>query len=1428
MVLFFIIGMKFSYAANPLDSLKSITDTALGLFKKDNVPKTVAVLPFTGQGTDEDKKELRITFNNHISSKKFENIKLDEIDEKLAILEKETGKKWSDFDNITLAKKLGVDGLFYVEVLGIEKVYAGVYGSLSIKVKARLVSAENGELIWEKEDSVAERSGGVPLSPWGAISTAISSALVLRDTVKISLMDKLFREMAKSIPEPKVAAVRKPPVIFSVVTNAKDSPFKLGSEILVAVKGESGCIASFEIPEIAKGIPLTEIEPGNYVGKYIVKEGDNGKNKLMKANLFSPKTKLENIYTIYDPIEIDTIPPKEVKNLQIMGLKDKVKITWDKSDDAKDYFIQRSETGDFVDIGITQVNEFYDESAVIGKTYFYRVYARDPAGNLSRHVESKFYYIKKGPTDIGGTISENSVLYKDASPYIVKSDIFILKGVEVVAEPGVVIEFDNNTELKVSGRLILNGNEKNPITIKGKNYKIVVLDAGDNSLKVSSTVFEGGKSIIVSNSSISFNDVKISNFETGILLERNGKIFSKKSIIKHSNVGIFIENGLLEGEYILENNEIGLHYADGFINTDKLIFGFNKRYLQSQKSLSLSKVTINDQLIQELFSFISGISSNVDIQNVSPINKSFRDMKKSLFDQLMLALINSISKGDIESIKTNVSKIESIFYPMTFSNVEFFAYVYSRYISYDKALNYIDKSELKFKEILNEYLNKGKKSAIDIKIDDMKASTMQISDNLEEMLAQRLRLKAVREIVDELIPDMDRNKLQEIDKKILVNASKYVLVIYPITTISTEINASVYYMYAINKGLLLEDLKTYGIIGSDKKNTKIGLVFCNINLITDEVRKLIRKHKFEFIDLKYEICDISNYYPKAKEAMADLLILIKSDTKQIPSTLGSNLNLFSSNIEIKMANTFLEKDFMIITEGGTSYHINEEEGKKAAYIDAYNKISGKLEKEILLFEKNYLSDEIRIKAKAKYISEKTEEPVVVSVLKSYNIFVNQYKSYSDNPVLEISIKNNTNKTINNIKYSLYIKNYMDFPTEDTLESIEPGKIAVVKLKAVFNNRLLELTENTKLQAELKLKYVLDGKLDEVRSTASLNIFEKNALVWDDKRKLSTFITPRDPNILDLSRLIVNNIPKRAINNNISVGVAVFELLKTYGIKYQQDPNSPYSTVSGNAEVIDYVQYPTDTLKRKTGDCDDLVALLASLFESLGIKTAFVDVPGHIFLLFDSGISSSEDIYYGFKKEDFVEYNSKLYIPIETTMINASFLESWKNGVNLYKKFHNKNLNIIFTEKGWELYKPPTFEPEKLKLSIPYNFQSSYISSYTEIIKIRDNNILQNLKNTEYKPENTLYRLFINGMIDDAIHISSIILNTGYKTPQFLNDTGNLYFYTKNYKEALDFYKKAFEISNNYVYINNIIATYEKIFDKKNADFWKNKLSELQK
>lgn len=1419
--IFFSVGGV--YASGPMDFIKSVTDSTVGLFIKGNVPKTVAVMPFTGEGTDDDKKELRITFNNHISSKKFENIKLDEIDEKIAILEKESGKKWSDFDPVTLSKKLGVDGLFYVEVIAIEKVYAGVYGSLTIKVKGKLVSGEKGETIWEKEDSVAERSGGVPLSPWGAISTAVSSAMVLRESVKIALMDKLFREMAKGIPEPKVGVVRKPPVIFSVITNAQDSPFKLGGEILIAMKGQPGCVGNAEIADVSKDIQLSEIEPGNYVGKYIVKDGDNVKGKLIKVSLFDPKSKLESIYTVPHPVELDSIPPAEIKNIKITGLKDKVQLTWERVDDAKDYFIQRSETGEFVDLFITQVPEGYDETAMIGKTYYYRIYARDKAGNPSKPVDVKFYYVKKGPTVLPKNISENFVMYADGSPYIVSENTVIAKGVELTAEPGVVIEIGSGYILNINGKVRLNGDINYPITVKGDKYKINISDGGSDAFMARYVVFENGESLNISNSSAVFENSKVNNFASGIIIERNGLLHSNNLSLISNGYGVSLNNGTLSGSVEFKNNKIAISFNEGDLTKANIKLGENDFYIKANNRLNLKSVELYQSLTKNLEAFIKNIDNNVNIDNIIPLGKSISELRGESVEMLKIAIAKGVISESKDEVIQSLKRFEAVAGSNNISNPEFFAYVYQKYGFPEKGKIFADKTDIKYREILNNYFAKDGSSRFKFQIAEMKYSTIQQADNIEQLLAKRLETKALRDMIDELIPQIDRNKLVEIDKKLLINAGKYVPAIYPFGKIDSEISSSVYFIYAVDQKQIKDDLIAFGIIGSDKKETKIGLVSCNVNFVTDEIRNIIRKHKFEFVDLKYDVCDIFPYYSKAKDQMIDLLVLLKSQSKQLQSKLGSSLNLFSSNIEIRLGNVFLERDYAIITDGGTAYHVNEEDGKNEAFKDALSKIKDKFERNILTFERDLALDDSRIKAKAKYLSEKTQAPVVLTILKDYPIFANQYKSYAEHPILEVAIKNNTKKPLKNVKYSFFIKGLMDFPSEFVAENIDSQQVYVGKIKAVFNNKILDMTENSKYQGEIKAIYVIDGVQNESKAVASLNVYEKNALVWDDKRKLSTFITPRDPNVLDLTRIIANNIANKVGTNNISYGIAVFEFLKTYGVKYQQDPNSPYSSVSNNVEVIDYVQYPSDTLKRKTGDCDDLVALIASLLEGLGVKTAFVDIPGHIFVMFDIGISPLEVDIYGLKKSDFIEYENRLYLPIETTLLKSSFVDSWKQGLNLYNKHYNNNLTITTTDKGWEIYKPPTFEREKISFSLPFNFQSSYNISLQEFKKIRDIEIINYIKTNKIKPENTLYRMFLDGLIEDAIHVSSIIEKQGHKTPQFLNDTGNLYFSIKRYKEALEYYKKAFNLTGNPVYVQNILTTYLKLNDSENYSLWEKKL-----
>jgi hypothetical protein len=95
-----------------------------------------------------------------------------------------------------------------------------------------------------------------------------------------------------------------------------------------------------------------------------------------------------------------------------------------------------------------------------------------------------------------------------------------------------------------------------------------------------------------------------------------------------------------------------------------------------------------------------------------------------------------------------------------------------------------------------------------------------------------------------------------------------------------------------------------------------------------------------------------------------------------------------------------------------------------------------------------------------------------------------------------------------------------------------------------------------------------------------------------------------------------------------------------------------------------------------GDCDDLVVLYASLLESLGIHTAFVDVKdpqkelGHVYLMFEAGVAADRgDLLSSNPKRYVVRENEngkpRLWIPIETTLVAQGFEEAWKAGALEY-------------------------------------------------------------------------------------------------------------------------------------------------------------------
>lgn len=294
--------------------------------------------------------------------------------------------------------------------------------------------------------------------------------------------------------------------------------------------------------------------------------------------------------------------------------------------------------------------------------------------------------------------------------------------------------------------------------------------------------------------------------------------------------------------------------------------------------------------------------------------------------------------------------------------------------------------------------------------------------------------------------------------------------------------------------------------------------------------------------------------------------------------------------------------------------------------------------------------------------------IVRTQLITEDIYPAYYQYYNSFPLALITVKNMTNYPIEvNAKCS--VPPYSQRPKESGYYKIRPGQQVDIPLTAYFSSSLKNVAQGESAIMEIEVS----GRAGDVFTKATntqLMVHNRNA--WDgDMDKLVFFITPNNEDILKMSREIItlNHDSINASLTKFHQAKLIFEAIQKMGLHYLSDPNIPFYK-------DDRVQYAHETLEMGSGDCDDLVILFSSLLESLGIRTAFVEVRdslkpiAHLYLMFDTGqnpkqahlISKNEKRYIirknGFKK-------NSVWIPIETTLINQGFEDAWKAGALQY-------------------------------------------------------------------------------------------------------------------------------------------------------------------
>jgi DNA-binding beta-propeller fold protein YncE len=340
-----------------------------------------------------------------------------------------------------------------------------------------------------------------------------------------------------------------------------------------------------------------------------------------------------------------------------------------------------------------------------------------------------------------------------------------------------------------------------------------------------------------------------------------------------------------------------------------------------------------------------------------------------------------------------------------------------------------------------------------------------------------------------------------------------------------------------------------------------------------------------------------------------------------------------------------------------------------------------------------------------------------------DLFSAHYKYYSRVPAGHVTIRNNGNAPVQKIKVLFAIQGYMDYPSETPIPELHSMEQKDVPLLVTFNNRILEVTETTPIQAQVKLTYYVGDQSTSFERFFPFKLFSRNTIRWDYKDRLAAFVTPNDTPIIDFTRRMavpfIEAHAGAALPNSLVTAWTIFSGLGTYGITYVPRPNNPYDRISLDSATVDTVQFGRETLSRKSGDCADVVALLASALESATVTTCALDVPGHLFLMFDTGETDKEAL--GFDEALLVPYAGSYWIPLEATMLGSPFLEAWKKGAEQYQRWASQGkLRPIDIHLAWRTFEPATLPETALSVKAPsrQEIEDKFLSDWKALADLR--------------------------------------------------------------------------------------------------------------
>jgi tetratricopeptide (TPR) repeat protein len=308
-----------------------------------------------------------------------------------------------------------------------------------------------------------------------------------------------------------------------------------------------------------------------------------------------------------------------------------------------------------------------------------------------------------------------------------------------------------------------------------------------------------------------------------------------------------------------------------------------------------------------------------------------------------------------------------------------------------------------------------------------------------------------------------------------------------------------------------------------------------------------------------------------------------------------------------------------------------------------------------------------------------------------DLYMSLHKSYAKDAFGSVVLRNLDEKPVT-ARLDVFIPEVMDAPSGQEI-LLRPKASQEFPLTAVLPDEVMTQSGDHPVEVRVTATYQSQRLMRTEKTAARCVAYGPGAIDWGQgAAQIAAFVTARDPAVDGLARSACGPVAlKQAYplgNRNIGFASAIFNALSVAGVAYVPDPNNPYRAMAETPHAVDTVHYPRETLASRSGDCDDTSALVAALLGNVGIASKVVDVPGHMFLMFDTGVHERNRSALGIDEDMYVISDDGVWIPIETTAVGKGFPEAWRIGAESYASWAGRGrLELVDVAASQLQYEP---------------------------------------------------------------------------------------------------------------------------------------------